>query len=135
MSDTEHQLETIIEKEKPVQMEEENEDVVELNEGAKWLQSVFNAPGFSKWRADKALEEGKSEKFVLNLLMDYNMKMKRCNDIADFITEYCDPRDALKKKPLKKNPELEQLKKKANQKFWAVMKKGKEEKKPKKEEN
>jgi len=66
---------------------ESNEDV-ELNEAAKWIQSIFNAPGFSKWRADKALEEGKNEKYIMNLLVDYNMKIKKCNDIADFILEY-----------------------------------------------
>lgn len=69
----------------------------------------------------------------MNLLVDYNMKINKCNEVAEFIMEYCDPRDALKKKPAKKNPELEELKKKANQKYWAVMEKGKEEKKPKKE--
>jgi len=109
---------------------ESNEDV-ELNEAAKWIQSIFNAPGFSKWRADKALEEGKNEKYIMNLLVDYNMKIKKCNDIADFILEYCDPKEALKKKIQKKNPALEEIKKKANQKYWAVIGKEKEEKKPK----
>lgn len=127
-----------IDEEEEEQEEEEEtkmEEDVEFNQNAVWIQQLFAAPGFSKWRAEKALEEGKDEKVITNILVDYNMKIMKCNDVADFIMSKCNPKDALKKKKdVKKNEALDKLMKKANQKFHSVVgsSKSKENTKPKK---
>ena len=117
-------------QEENIEEETEMEEDVQYNENAKWLEAIFTAPGFSKWRANKALEEGKEEKYITNLLVDYNLKIKKCNDIADFIVSHCDPKEALKKKPAKKDDPLKALMKQANKKYWSVVGKDENDKKP-----
>lgn len=122
-----------IEEDEDESQEQMDEDV-QYNQNARWLEQIFNAPGFSKWRANKALEEGKKEELIMNYLVDYNMKIKTCNDIADFIMSKCDPKEALRRKPQKKNEALDKILKKANKKYWSVIEtpKSKENTKPKK---